>query len=815
MATAIGTRDGDDLRRELLPCQPGFGRGARREDRRISREGKASALPHRVVRFRFWTGLLTTVVALVALTDARWDAASQAPLPLNQLVTANPPPNAPLALSPELIALTLPLPVAPESGRVRLLGAGGAEVALELVQVEGRDRARLVTRPRAPLAPGAYSVLWSARAATGGALLAGAYPFRSGVAETPGAARLDGSWPAPWAPLLRWIVFLGAALATGGFTWARLLAPRPGARAPDNPVRLGGMTLGALVAVFATVLAPLLAHVLAGNGAARTIDALRAMPLVWWIQVAALVALLLLCLGALVSRRAPAALPTPVDWAGVAAGLTALAAFGVTSHPAATRDPAAFGVAIAHQWSTALWVSGLLYFAAGWRALGSDVARFRSVRWIGAALGAVAVITGLAAAWPLFTSPGDVIASRYGQVLTVKIVFVAVVLVLGSLAMGIPRRSTALRASQSLARQGAIAVGVVFLAAMLALMPAPGTVAPATLAGVALAEVVMVDAAAFGTDSATVHLLTQPAAPGGQTLVVSLTDADGSPLAPDPAPEVLVTWTPLVDPGVVVESTALQPDFSAALFTGSVTLPEGWWQAEVTVTPPDGIATRALFWLIVPDPNVTGRGADPNTDPEAEALYRRGLASLTALRSVRVNQRLGDGAGALTQTRIAVSAAQGERPAGYTETSIDAGGDVVAQQITVGDRRWVLTGEAWVAAPAIPFLTPAAWSDGYVGAMGFRLGPRETVDGELSQIVTFWQSPREGPAGDPIWRVWWIGLASGQVRREATISPGQYLVTDYRDFDAAFTISPPDTSTPVATPAQRAATPVATPGPER
>ncbi len=780
---------------------------------RVSHQGKDAALVNRVFGVRVWSGLLIAFVALVALTSAGQDAATQVPSPASPLVAADPAPNALLAVSPDRIVLTLAEPVDPELVSVRLLRDDGTEIALGPARVDAIDPTRIDVRPRGMFGAGAYTVMWSAQAANDGALLAGAYPFRTGVVETPGAARLAGAWPAPWAPPLRWLVFLGTALAAGGFAWARLLAPRPGARTPGSPVRLGVMTIGALAAVLATTLAPVLARVLTPDGEPpRVMDALRAMSPGWWLQLAALVVLVLLCLGALASGSVAAGLPPPLDWAGIGSGLAALAALAVTSQAAAPLDLAALTVEVAHQWSTALWVSGLLYLAAGWRALGSDVARFRTVRWIGGTLGAVSVVTGLAVAWPRFPSLAEVIASRYGQILALKGAVVVAVLVLGSLAMVIPRRSTALRASRSLARQGLLATGAVFLASLLALMSAPGTVTPVTLAGVALADVVPVDPSAFGAASASIHLLTQPAAPGPQALVVRLTNGDGAALVADPAPDVQVTWTLLRDSEVVVDPVVLQPGPFAALFFGTVTLPvSGWWQAHVSITPPGGIAARARFWLVLPDPNVSGHGPGPTTDPGAEALYRRGLASLTALRSVRYAQRLADGGGSLSRSRLAVTAAEGERPAGYTETIIDAEGAVIAQQTIVGDRRWILTGEEWIAAEPIPFLTPAAWGDAYEDATGFQFGPREDVDGELSQIVTFWQPPRDNPARAPTWYAWWIGLASGEVRREAMVSNRHYMVYEYRDFDAAFEIAPPITPAPAATPAQRVATPAATP----
>jgi hypothetical protein len=345
-------------------------------------------------------------------------------------------------------------------------------------------------------------------------------------------------------------------------------------------------------------------------------------------------------------------------------------------------------------------------------------------------------------------------------------------------------------------------------------MALPGTVTPATLAGVELADVVPVDRTAFGMESATIHLLTQPASPGTQTLVVRLADGHGATLAPDQAPHVEMTWTPFTadagDGATVVQTAALQivPDSATALFTGTVALPSaGWWQADVTVTPPGGIAARARFWLVLPDLNVAGTGPEPASDPQAQALFARGLESLTSLRSVRYTQRLGDGGGSLYRSQTAVSAAESERPAAYADRIVDAAGDVVAQQVIVGDQRWILVGEDWVEAEPIPFLTPAAWGEAYTDATGFQFGPREAVDGELSQVVTFWQPPRTSPSRAPAWFAWWIGLASGEVRREAMVSTRHYMVYGYSDFDAPLEIAPPiDVPVPQVTPATPATT---------
>jgi hypothetical protein len=315
--------------------------------------------------------------------------------------------------------------------------------------------------------------------------------------------------------------------------------------------------------------------------------------------------------------------------------------------------------------------------------------------------------------------------------------------------------------------------------------------AQASLAAIELAEVVLLDRDAFGAEQGVVHLLTQPGAPGVQTLVVRLTDGEGAPLTTAEAPAVEVVWTPLDGMDQPADPVMLDADPSGAVFTGAALAVAGWQQGDVVLTPPGGIASRARFWLVAPDPNVTGEGPTADDNAEAEALYDRGLASLTTLRSVRYSQRVGDGSGTVARTEVSVSAAEGERPAAFAEAVLDAGGEAVSRQTIVGARRWIEQDGAWVTADPVPFLVPAAWGAGYAGAAGFGLGPREAVDGELSQVVTF-RTPARGDSGrGSAWYAWWVGLASGQVRREAMVSTREYAVTEFRDFDAPLDIQPP------------------------
>ncbi len=769
---------------------------------------------NRAMGIRVGPGLLAVVVMTTWLGGGwLWLGAAQTQAPANQLVASDPMPNARLAVAPARIALTFPAPVAPGSARMRLLAVGGAEIPLESVQAAPDPPTRIQAESPGPLGIGDYTVVWSARVADDGRLLSGAYPFRVEGLSNPGATDVPGQWPAPWATLMRWLVFLGTAVAGGGFAWGRLLSARPGHRYPASRLRLVAMTIAALVAFLATASAPALARFTGDAGESTAVTTvLRAMPFGWWLQWMALIVLLVLSISVMVRGAVAAGRRAELDWVGISAGLAALGGLGLTSRAATPVNVPALALEMLHLWSTALWFSGLLFFLAGWRGLGSDVARFRTVRWVGGLLLAISAVTGLMRAAPLFPSLGELVTNRYGQGLAGKIGIVLVILALGGVAMLTPRRANAVQASRFLGTQGLCAGLAALLSALLALTAAPGTVTPATLAGVALGDVVSLDRGAFETESGVIHLLTQPATPGPQTLVVRLTDTGGTPLAAARAPAAEVIWTTFDGEATPAEPLVLQADPSGALFTGTTTLAAGWWQADVVVTPPNGIASRARFWLLVPDPNVAGDGPSATNTPEATALYERGLESLTALQSVRTTQLLADGGGAFVRSRISVNAAEGERPAAYTETILNAAGNEESRQTIVGNRRWLLEDGAWVAAEPIPFQVPAAWGENYAGATGFQLGPREAVDGELSQVVTFSVPPNDYPAGAPAWYAWWVGLASGQVRRETMISSRHYLVTEYRDFNAPLGIEPPVAErTPIGTPTRTAGTPQATP----
>jgi hypothetical protein len=234
--------------------------------------------------------------------------------------------------------------------------------------------------------------------------------------------------------------------------------------------------------------------------------------------------------------------------------------------------------------------------------------------------------------------------------------------------------------------------------------------------------------------------------------------------------------------------------------TASALLDEaGWWHLNSALD--DGNSVD--FYLLLPDPNVNGPGSVPTSDSSAdgEALFQRGIAGITGLRSVRFTQWLGDGRGNGSFSEHAVTAGGDGTPAAFTYRA--AGG---MDAVVIGDTRWIqLPGDlGWTQQEGAIVVPPAEWGDEYLGATGFTLLGEETIDGEPCQVLAFvvpeTTEPRRQTAA---WYLWWIGTESGHLRREAMVSRLHYMQNRFSDFDAPMTIAPPEDA---ATPAS--ATPV-------
>ena len=376
--------------------------------------------------------------------------------------------------------------------RVRA-SASSARAAVRLPSANQGDDAfptRISARPQGTLGAGDYTVVWSAHTADDGEVLAGAYPFRTGVVTNPGAARLAGEWPAPGRSFRAgWSSW--ASIAAGGFAWARLLASGAGGSTPGSPVRIGTMAIGALAALLATAATVSQPPAFPGRWPLPPLaESLWAMPLGWWIQLVALFILALLCLGLLASGRAITRLPAPPpgwDWAPA----SALVGLSLTDYALSLPLSLAKPWPLRPRWTPRDRSRDRASIVDGALAVGIALPRGRLAR---ARFGYCPLppraldgrraprdldLTGLAGhglASPRRGPPHRSLRSGAGRQGCHRPDH----LVLGLLAMVLPRRPNAARAGRSLVAQGVLALVALFLAAVLALMALPGTGAPAT-----------------------------------------------------------------------------------------------------------------------------------------------------------------------------------------------------------------------------------------------------------------------------------------------------------------------------------------------
>lgn len=298
-----------------------------------------------------------------------------------------------------------------------------------------------------------------------------------------------------------------------------------------------------------------------------------------------------------------------------------------------------------------------------------------------------------------------------------------------------------------------------------------------------------------------VTLAAAPLIPGEpNTLRISLASLKGVPI-PNQSADTLVAG---VTARPLSESTArtftVQPDPNASgatIATDELDVP-GWWRFDISL---EGHDEAAVFYLLLPDPNLNGPGAVVRQDSqsEGEALYDRGLAALTSLRSVYYQQWISDGLGNAAVADHAVTAGADGNPPGFTYEA--AGG---MEAVVIGSTRWVkLAGDlGWTQQEGAMSVPPSDWGEEYAGATGFTILGEETIDGADTQILSFVVpevvEPRRQSAA---WYVWWVDTATGNIIEEAMASRVHYMHNTFSDFNQPLVLTPPEATgeaTPVA-----------------
>jgi hypothetical protein len=306
---------------------------------------------------------------------------------------------------------------------------------------------------------------------------------------------------------------------------------------------------------------------------------------------------------------------------------------------------------------------------------------------------------------------------------------------------------------------------------------------------------------ALASDTPWVSLHLTGASPGDETSIRVRITPRTRQGTPDPGaaatPRISsLTAQPLSGELASAETLDLQPDPDAAgAFIASSPLdPAGWWRLSVEV---DGAASAAEFYLLIPDPNLNG----PNTVPssassaEGEALFHRGIGTLTGLRDVRFTQWIADGKGNASVAEHAVTVGDENSPPGFTYRA--PGG---MEAIVIGSTRWIrLPGDlGWEKQEGATTILPADWDEEYTDATGFTILGEETIDGERCQLLAFVAPELTSPRRTVAWYLWWVGEETGYVRKEAMSSRLHYMLNTFGDFDVPIKLAPPGAATPVA-----------------
>lgn len=441
----------------------------------------------------------------------------------------------------------------------------------------------------------------------------------------------------------------------------------------------------------------------------------------------------------------------------VAAPATTVAVIALAAggHAAAAR-PAWWGITVdgVHLLAAGLWAGGVLALATqrppgGWRSqdAGRLLARFSPLA-LGAFLATVA--SGTVRGIQELTGFSDLLTTSYGQVLTFKVVAVALM---------VPLSVRAWRRHHARPRaEGALALVAVAAAALLAAYPVPpqraAEDAPAQAGGPNPALPQEGDLT-FGGDTGDVlvGLTVRPGRPGGNEVFVYLLPSSGEQAAADLSVELVAGG----------DTVALQP-CGATCRRSDVQLDAGAQTVAVRVVGVDD--EPATFHL----PDLPA--------PDATAILDRVDGRMAAVGSLRYDEVLGPLDPPLQSTVAIV------RP-DRIDVTIHT---LERQTIRIGDDRYERHGDQpWqvVTRDGARVQVPA-----YIWDEGPRIAPRTVGAARIAEahttIVSFFIDHTTGP----IWYRLWVD-DEGLVRRAEMRARGHFMDHDYDDFDTPISIEAP------------------------
>ena len=403
------------------------------------------------------------------------------------LLTSEPAPSAVLDQSPTEIALFFNEEVDTVFGRVRILDSSGKVVQI-VKPIRDAANHTIVRAPLSSLDEGTYVVIWRVASADSHPVQ-GSFTFQIGntsidVSAISNGQVLERHGLASLFDVIRWVTYLGVVLLIGGI--GLLQAVRTDRLSPRSILALmGGWAFAAL-----GTLEGLIAYGphISGYKIYKAVD-LSLLSETLTTQYGKMQLLRLVLLGIIGALIAVIQFRGTWWWKfGAWASLVGVAmTLSLAGHPVATSPVAlSVGLDMLHMLAVSLWVGPLLiivYDRNMWLA-NDESTSAPSLRWFSRTAGfavPVIVVTGVIQAWLMMDGFGQILDSRYGRTLIVKVCLVIVLIALG----GVSRVAMQQKRSGSLRHSMGIEVlfGIIILTITSALvaMPQKGTIEPAPL----------------------------------------------------------------------------------------------------------------------------------------------------------------------------------------------------------------------------------------------------------------------------------------------------------------------------------------------
>ncbi|MEZ5305556.1 MAG: copper resistance protein CopC [Pyrinomonadaceae bacterium] len=424
-----------------------------------------------------------------------------------KLVSSTPLAGATLTTSPTSISLEFSVRVQSRMSSIAVTDQSGASIIVgKLVE---SDQGKLISVPLPEILAGSYRVDWRALSADDH-MIDGNFEFSVGEASQmipTGSADVDHSgmdhsahesapsinWP---QSLIRWLIYIGMMLLTGGLGFRLFVLGSVNARTETLDARLIGIFAAAGLLAISGLLAALVLQTQMVTGSFGTSQAMSVLRETsfgppWLLQICgATVAFVLLVLASARNTiRRKIAL-----WSAFGLSLAALLGPSLSGHARAAWDE--YSLAILSDWlhlvAGSMWIGGLgvIAFAiaealrdtdrlAAQASLSAIIKQFTNIAIPATVLLA---ITGLYNTWIHVEGPSALVGTTYGLVLLAKVAISGVMIVLGGINTFLLRprlvaESGALadagetRLFSSVRFEMLLAIIVLLLAAILAFLP--------------------------------------------------------------------------------------------------------------------------------------------------------------------------------------------------------------------------------------------------------------------------------------------------------------------------------------------------------